>query len=69
MANAKDRPLTASNQSEAAQIAQRNYGGKVLKVERLTKKQPAEYRVKLLTDKGSVKIVTIKSNSRKRKGK
>ena len=67
LANAKSAILNASNQSEAAQIAQKNYGGKVLKVDFLANKKPAEYRVKLLTNNGSVKIVTIKASSKKGK--
>jgi hypothetical protein len=67
LANAQSQGLSASSQSEAAQIAQKNYGGKVLKVEFLADKSPAEYRVKLLTNNGSVKIVTIEARSRKGK--
>jgi uncharacterized membrane protein YkoI len=67
LADAKSSNLSASSQSEAAQVAQKNYGGKVLKVEFLADKNPAEYRVKLLTNNGSVQIVTINASSKKGK--
>ncbi len=63
MANAKSTgtrsDITASSQSEAAQIARQQFGGKILKVQLDRSESPAQYRVKLLTPDGTVKIVTI----------
>lgn len=44
---------------KAAKMAQRDYGGKVLNVNKSTKKGKETYRVKLLLDGGKVKTVTV----------
>ncbi len=68
MANAKSTgtgtAITASSQSEAAQIARQQFGGKILKVQLDSSESPAQYRVKLLTKDGTVKIVTIMAGSK-----
>lgn len=46
------------SKGEAAAIAQRKHGGKVLNVSR----QGSVYRVKLLLDSGRVKIVTVSAS-------
>ncbi len=59
--------MSASSQSEAAQIAKQQFGGKILKVQLDSSQSPAKYRVKLLTEQGTVKVVTIMASSKKAK--
>lgn len=49
-------------QAQAAQIAKKRYGGKVLSVTKKGGEKPA-YKVKLLLDDGRVKVVTVDANS------
>ncbi len=66
MTNAKaaeNTDISASSQSEAAQIAKQRFGGKILKVQLDSSENPAQYKVKLLTKDGTVKIVTIMASS------
>ncbi len=69
IANAKSMEnnsgLSASSQSEAAQIARQHFGGKILKVQLDNRANPAQYRVKLLTEDGTVKVVTILASPKK----
>jgi uncharacterized membrane protein YkoI len=58
---------SASSQFEAAQVARQHFGGKVLKVQLDSRKSPAKYRVKLLTEDGTVKVVTIMASPKKEK--
>lgn len=55
LAQAKSR----TDKSLAADIATKQYGGKVLKVDKINRKNKAAYRVKLLLDSGKIKIVTV----------
>ncbi|MEX1032258.1 MAG: PepSY domain-containing protein [Cellvibrionaceae bacterium] len=49
----------ASSAAEAARIAQRRYGGKILKVETERTDDGVRYRVKILQDDGRVRTVVI----------
>lgn len=53
------RQSKASSAAEAAAIAKRRYGGKILKVEAITTGEGVRYRVKILLDDGRVKTVII----------
>ena len=55
---AKNDQGAAGSASEAAQMAQARYGGKVLKVKQ--EQDGRRYKVRLLLDDGRVKEVTIK---------
>ena len=57
----------ATSKAQAATIAQQRYGGKVLKVDKITRKEQTYYRVKLLSTKGKVHIVTIDAPQGRRK--
>lgn len=50
----------ASSAAEAAKIAKRRYGGKILKVDTVKTGDGIRYRVKLLQESGRVKTVVIK---------
>lgn len=49
-------------QAQAAQIAKKQYGGKVLSVTKKGGDRPV-YKVKLLLDDGRVKVVSVDANS------
>lgn len=64
--NAAPKNSYATSKAEAAQIAKQRYGGKVLKVDKITRNAHAYYRVKLLSKKGKVHIITIGTPKNKR---
>lgn len=57
---AKEKQQGAGSAAEAADIARQRYGGEVLKVQTLGEGKNRRYRVRLLTDDGRVREVTIK---------
>ncbi len=59
MAQANDQKAAAAEAARAA------FGGKVLKVEEITKDNKALYRVKLLLKGGRIKYVTVDASSGK----
>lgn len=50
---------TATSKSQAAAIAKKQYGGKVLKIQEVNKGGKKSYKVRLILDNGKVKILTI----------
>jgi uncharacterized membrane protein YkoI len=53
----------ATTRDEAAQIAQRMTGGRVLAVERIERDGHTVWRVKVVTPQGEVKVVVIDADS------
>lgn len=54
----------ASSKAQAAQIAKQRHSGKVLKVQYVKGKGAPSYRVKLLTEDGTVKVVSVSAKTK-----
>ncbi|GAB1265715.1 hypothetical protein NBRC116493_02150 [Aurantivibrio infirmus] len=56
----KQKQKKTISKAEAAEIAQKRHGGKVLSVDTKKTESGVQYRVKLLLDNGRIRTVTIK---------
>jgi len=66
-------PLLAQNQhigpGEASARVQKRLGGRILAVETIQRQGKTFYRVKILTGKGVVKVVTVNASNGQQRGK
>ena len=63
--DARGSAISAASRSEAAQIAKQRFRGKVLKVQLENGEHPASYKVKLLIEDGTIKVVTIPAENKR----